>query len=70
MTIEEIDALIDAAAEPRALFVQHWDWFVVQAAGGHVKVRNSGGLVYRGLNVWISQRTRIARPDEVEWLDG
>lgn len=69
LTLDEIDALIDAAAGPRVLIVAHWTWFGVGAAERDLKIRNNGGLNYRGLNVWIGDRTRIATPDEVEWIE-
>nr|WP_316630078.1 hypothetical protein [uncultured Brevundimonas sp.] len=68
LTLEEIDALIDAAPEPRILIVAHWTLFMVQEAGRHLKTRNNGGLNYRGLDVWISSRTRIGTEAEAEFL--
>lgn len=68
LTLEEIDALIDEAQAPKILIVAHWTWFAVQAAGRDLKTRNNGGLNYRGLDVWISDRTRIGRGAEAEWL--
>lgn len=69
LTLDQIDALIDGAANPRVLIVAHRTWFEVEAAGRDLKIRNNGGLNYRGLNVWISDRTWIAAPDEVEWIE-
>ena len=69
LTLEEIDALIDAAQAPKILIVAHWTWFEVQAASRDLKTRNNGGLNYRGLDVWISDRTRIGTRAEAEWLD-
>lgn len=69
LTLEEIDALIDEAQAPKILIVAHWTWFAVQAAGRHLKIRNNGGLNYRGLDVWISDRTRIGSRAEAEWLE-
>ena len=68
LTLEEIDALIDEAPAPKILIVAHWTWFEVQAAGRDLKTRNNGGLNYRGLDVWISDRTRIGSWAEAEWL--
>lgn len=68
LTLEEIDALIDASPPSKVLIVAHWTWFMVQAAGQHLKTRNNGGLNYRGLDVLISDRTRLATPIEDEWL--
>ncbi|MFA4899054.1 MAG: hypothetical protein WC563_05970 [Brevundimonas sp.] len=68
LTLDEIDALIDAAPESRILIVAHWTWFMVQAAGRHLKTRNNGGLNYRGLDVWISDRTRIGSRTEAKFL--
>lgn len=68
-TLDQIDAVIDGAADPGALIVTHWEWFVVRDAGRDLKTRNTGGLIYRGLNVWISGETRIADRAEAEWLD-
>jgi len=68
LTLEEIDALIDASPESRILIVAHWTWFMVQAAGQHLKTRNNGGLNYRGLDVWISDRTRVGRAIEADFL--
>ena len=68
LTLEEIDALIDAAQAPKILIVAHWTWYEVQAAGRDLKTRNNGGLNYRGLDVWISDQTRIGTTAETEWL--
>lgn len=68
LTLEEIDALIDAASAPKTLIVAHWTWFLIQEADRHLKVRNNGGLNYRGLDVWISHRTRIGTNDEADFL--
>lgn len=68
LTLEEIDAMIDASPEARILIVAHWTWFKVQAAGRHLKTRNNGGLNYRGLDVWISDPTRIGTSTESEFL--
>ncbi|WP_242076245.1 hypothetical protein [Brevundimonas diminuta] len=68
LTLEEIDALIDEATAPKILIVAHWTWFMVQEAGRHLKTRNNGGLNYRGLDVWISGRTRIGTEAEAEFL--
>ena len=68
LTLEEIDALIDEATAPKILIVAHWTWFMIQEAGRHLKIRNNGGLNYRGLDVWISSRTRIGAADEAEFL--
>lgn len=68
LTLDEIDALIDGAKSARVLIVGHWAWFNVQAAGRDLKTRNNGGLNYRGLDVWISDRTRLATKAEAAWL--
>ena len=68
LTLEEIDALIDQAQAPKILIVAHWTWFEVQAAGRDLKTRNNGGLNYRGLDVWISDRTRLGTMVEEEFL--
>lgn len=68
LTLDEIDAMIEAATEPKILIVAHWTWFMVQAAGRDLKIRNNGGLNYRGLDVWISSRTRIGTESEAEIL--
>lgn len=68
LTLEEIDALIDASPSSRILIVAHWTWFAIQEAGRHLKIRNNGGLNYRGLDVWISDRTRIGTSTESEFL--
>lgn len=68
LTLEEIDALVDAAPESRILIVAHWTWFMVQEAGRHLKTRNNGGLNYRGLDVWISSGTRTGTEAEAEFL--
>ena len=68
LTLEEIDALIDQAKAPKILIVAHWTWFEVQAAGRDLKTRNNGGLNYRGLDVWISDRTRLGTMVEEEFL--
>lgn len=68
LTLEEIDALIDEAQTPKILIVAHWTWFEVQAAGRDLKTRNNGGLNYRGLDVWISDRTRIGTASEADWV--
>lgn len=68
LTLEEIDALIDQAQAPKILIVAHWTWFAVQAAGRHLKTRNNGGLNYRGLDVWISDQTRIGTTADADWL--
>lgn len=66
LTLEEIDA----SPASRILIVAHWTWFMIQAAGQHLKTRNNGGLNYRGMDVWISDRTRIGNDGEADWLDG
>ena len=68
LTLEEIDALIDASPSARILIVAHWTWFMVQAAGRDLKTRNNGGLNYRGLDVWISGRTRLGTQNEADFL--
>ncbi len=68
LTLDEIDALIEEATEPKFLIVAHWTWFLNQEAGRHLKIRNNGGLNYRGLDVWISSRTRIGTEAEAEFL--
>lgn len=68
LTLEEIDALIDASPTARILIVAHWTWFMVQSAGRDLKIRNNGGLNYRGLDVWISSRTRLGTSAEAEYL--
>lgn len=68
LTLDAIDALINAAPAPKALIVAHWTWFLIQEAGRHLKIRNNGGLNYRGLDVWISSRTRIGTETEAEFL--
>ena len=68
LTLAEIDALIDEASSPKILIVAHWTWFEVQAAARDLKTRNNGGLNYRGLDVWISDRTRIGTTAEADWL--
>lgn len=68
LTLDEIDAMIEAATEPKILIVAHWTWFMVQEAGRHLKIRNNGGLNYRGLDVWISDRTRIGTTAESDFL--
>ena len=68
LTLEEIDVLIDGASAPKILIVAHWTWFLIQEAGRHLKIRNNGGLNYRGLDVWISDRTRIGTAAEADWL--
>ncbi len=68
LTLDEIDALIEAATAPKVLIVAHWTWFMVQEAGRHLKIRNNGGLNYRGLDVWISDQTRIGTADEADFL--
>lgn len=68
LTLEEIDALIDAAPAPKILIVAHWTWFLIQDAGRHLKIRNNGGLNYRGLDVWISGRTRLGTQNEADFL--
>ncbi|WP_295170134.1 hypothetical protein [uncultured Brevundimonas sp.] len=64
LTIGQIDAMIDAAVDARVLIVAHWTWFAVQSVGRDLKTRNNGGLNYRGLDVWISDRTRIGTAAE------
>lgn len=44
VTLDEVDACIDAAEDRGALFVGHWDWFVVREAQRDLKIRNNGGL--------------------------
>lgn len=68
LTLKEIDALIDASPTSRILIVAHWTWFMVQAAGRDLKTRNNGGLNYRGLDVWISGRTRLGTQNEADFL--
>ena len=68
LTLDEIDALIDASPSSRILIVAHWTWFMVQSADRDLKTRNNGGLNYRGLDVWISDRTRIGSVEEAEFL--
>lgn len=68
LMLDEIDALIDASPTARILIVAHWTWFLIQEAGRHLKTRNNGGLNYRGLDVWISSRTRIGTEAEAEFL--
>lgn len=68
LTLEEIDVLIEEATAPKILIVGHWTWFLIQEAGRHLKIRNNGGLSYRGLDVWISSRTRIGTDAEAEFL--
>lgn len=68
LTVQEIDALIDAAPGAKTLLVSHWTWFLVREADRHLKTRNSGGLNYRGLDVWISHRTRIGTAYEDTFL--
>lgn len=68
LTLEEIDAIIDSSDGAKALLIKHWEWFVVQSATQHLKIRNNGGLNYRGLDVWISGQNRIATPEEQAWL--
>lgn len=68
LTLEEIDALIDASPSSRILIVGYWTWFMVQSAGRDLKTRNNGGLNYRGLDVWISNRTRLGTDADAEWL--
>lgn len=68
LTLDEVDALIDGAPSPKVLIVAYWTWFVIQAAGRDLKTRNNGGLNYRGLDVWISDRTRLGTAAETEWL--
>ena len=68
LTLDEIDALIDASPESRILIVAHWTWFVIQEAGRHLKTRNNGGLNYRGLDVWLSSRTRVGTETEADFL--
>ena len=68
LTLDEIDALIDEAQAPKILIVAHWTWFEVQSAGRDLKTRNNGGLNYRGLDVWISDRTRLGTMVEEEFL--
>lgn len=69
VTLEEVDACIDAAEDRGALFVGHWDWFVVCAAPRDLKIRNTGGLTYRDLNVWIADRLRVVSRQEAAFLD-
>lgn len=69
LTIEEIDAIIDSSQSSRALFIQHWEWFVIRDAGRHLSIRNNGGLRYRGLDVWISGENRLATSYECDWLN-
>lgn len=69
LTLEEIDALIDMGQSSRALLIKHWEWFVIRDAPRDLKVRNNGGLIYRGLNVWITGQNRVATEDECRWLD-
>ena len=68
LTLDEIDALIDASPSSRILIVAHWTWFMVQSSGRDLKTRNNGGLNYRGLDVWISDRTRLGTLVEAEYL--
>lgn len=68
LTLEQIDIMIDEAQGPNILIFAHWTWFAVQAADRHLKTRNNGGLNYRGLDVWISDRTRIGTSAEADWL--
>lgn len=68
LTLDEIDALIDASPSSRILIVAHWTWFAIEAAGRDLKTRNNGGLNYRGLDVWISSRTRLGTSTEAEYL--
>ena len=70
VTLEEVDACIDAAEDRGALFVGHWDWFVVREAQRDLKIRNNGGLNYRNLNVWIADRLRVISRKEAAELDG
>ena len=69
MTLKEIDACIDAANDRGALFVGHWDWFVVRDAPSDLKIRNNGRLHYRDLNVWIGDRLRVIGGQEAAYLD-
>ena len=69
VTLEEVDACIDAADDRGALLVGHWDWFVVRAAQRDLKIRNNGGLNYRDLPVWISDRLRVIGRKEAAELD-
>lgn len=59
MTLEEIDALIDVGIDAGALVVTGPDWTMLSDTPG-VTVNDLGGLAYRGLNVWLSDETRIA----------
>ncbi|WP_295175022.1 hypothetical protein [uncultured Brevundimonas sp.] len=68
LTLEEIDVLIEAASAPKILIASHWTWFLIHEAGRHLKTRNNGGLNYRGLDVWISSRTRIGTEAEADFL--
>ncbi len=69
VTLEEVDACIDAAEDRGALLVGHWDWFVVREAQRDLKIRNNGGLNYRDLNVWIADRLRVISRKEAAELD-
>ncbi|WP_295205879.1 hypothetical protein [uncultured Brevundimonas sp.] len=68
LTLDEIDALIDASPSSKILIVAHWTWFLIQDSGRHLKIRNNGGLNYRGLDVWISSRTRMGTETEADFL--
>lgn len=70
VTLQEVDACIDAAEDRGALFVGHWDWFVVREARRDLKIRNNGGLNYRDLDVWIADRLRVIGRKEAAELDG
>lgn len=68
MTLEEIDALIDVAIDAGALVVTGPDWTMLSETPG-VTVNDLGGLTYRGLNVWMSDETRIADRTEASALN-
>ena len=67
MTLAEIDGLIDVAIDAGALFVVGKDWHILAAASA-VVIRENGGLNYRGLDVWLSDETRVVDRDEAALL--
>lgn len=69
LTLEDIDAIIDSSPASQALFVQHWEWFVIREAKRDLSIRNNGGLRYRGHDIWIGRATRMATLAESTWLN-
>jgi hypothetical protein len=67
VTLDEVDALIDVAIDAGALYVTAADWRAIATTPG-VVIRGDGGLIYRGLPVWIGDEARVADRDEAARL--